>query len=1069
MPIHVSCSHCDAGFNLADGLLGKRVRCRNCSQIFVVKPDNGKGETPKPKDKAGTKGITTEAHPSNNVAAPSSRPKKAAAPPARRRDREDGDEDDRRRPVWRGPSNWLVVFVLICVAGGVLVLGLGGLLFYVLFGQSSPAPVAKNPPASNTRPNPNQNKPDPNKPDPNKPDPNNPKDPPPPPQTWLAAVDPPAQPLKEPADPKKTIPALNSVNVLFPTRTSPFVAIGSNNFDRDIREIWNLESGQKTGALVGKLGVIDPIFLSPDGKYLAGRTLGNGTTFDVFATANGQKVQHIQVDPQIVPLTLTDFAGPDQLVTVKNKGQAMQIQVWDLKTGQAMQQINLTKLLFDPKAFAVSPGGRYLAILDDGKLLVYDLTRGSKTGESLVPHKPGTFVSGPKAMAFSPDGAELAVLFDIPVPQLLVWDMATGEVSKNHELPKDMKSLVPASMTYIHNNLEWVPDRSGWLLYGFFLVDAVSGVPVWTVPSKLEIGFPGPRQLLSPKHLAMTTGNGNNRQIQILELPRNQIDQAVEAARKGNNPDPAQGLPVTAADWSGVRQLPQMDGIPVWNVAGDALPEKKLVQQPIPLKGKGSEISQILFAGKAAQAAVVSVIAPTDPLRPRQVHADRYDLANGQALGSLNLFGVKTQGMVDLVADLSPDGSCLALIRPFNKKRVDLWSLANGKHLVGLLPYEKEGDPKLRWAAMLDEKRLLTASTSGKLTLWSVPECKAVYTGEGFRGSLALSPGRKYLVASRGTAFLVLDTATGAARGQLAVPAGAIPENSFGMAFRTDGRALAGVVNTEGFGLQLVRWDLAKGTITESFPIQTPSWNLQWCGENHVLLESSLVDLNLKAPISSYILPGPGRMSHGSPDGRLWFAFGRGNESSAQLSSQTLPDTATMQLAALLKKPNTQTLLRPGISVSVRVDVAGAGGKAEEIRRRAMDSLTNRLKAGGLKVAEGERLTVLVQLQEKPTGKTTRYDPIGGRGAPIIVQVKQIVCQATLTGPGGMIWQDKPTTFQTPDAGIVRAENVQTTLDEQLWGRAGAWAGGLNMPIVLVRIGGKVEALPRIVPLTGDR
>ena len=28
MPIHVSCSHCDAGFNLADGLLGKRVRCR---------------------------------------------------------------------------------------------------------------------------------------------------------------------------------------------------------------------------------------------------------------------------------------------------------------------------------------------------------------------------------------------------------------------------------------------------------------------------------------------------------------------------------------------------------------------------------------------------------------------------------------------------------------------------------------------------------------------------------------------------------------------------------------------------------------------------------------------------------------------------------------------------------------------------------------------------------------------------------------------------------------------------------------------------------------------------------
>ena len=132
----------------------------------------------------------------------------------------------------------------------------------------------------------------------------------------------------------------------------------------------------------------------------------------------------------------------------------------------------------------------------------------------------------------------------------------------------------------------------------------------------------------------MSTGNGTTRKVQILELPRDQIDAAVKAARAGQSPATAQGPPAKATTWIGVRQLPPADGIVPWNVELDALPVKKLVTQPIPLKCKGSDITQLLFAGLASQAAVLTRVAPTDPLRPHQIHADRYDLATGQGLGS---------------------------------------------------------------------------------------------------------------------------------------------------------------------------------------------------------------------------------------------------------------------------------------------------------------------------------------------------------------------------------------------------------------------------------------------------
>ena len=61
------------------------------------------------------------------------------------------------------------------------------------------------------------------------------------------------------------------------------------------------------------------------------------------------------------------------------------------------------------------------------------------------------------------------------------------------------------------------------------------------------------------------------------------------------------------------------------------------------------------------------------------------------------------------------------------------------------------------------------------------------------------------------------------------------------------------------------------------------------------------------------------------------------------------------------------------------------------------------------------------------------------------------------------------TTTKTSFSWTSKRYDLSLTLDEQMWGSASNWGGGLNLPSFLVRIGTTVERLPRMVQLTGDR
>ncbi len=1071
MAIRADCPECRRSYNLADELLGKTIRCKGCSHVFVVEERPAEGP-----DELVAEAIASEprrARPTSRVAPARSRDREEEEPP-RRRPR-DEDEDRGREREGGGPNVALLVGLI--GGGAALLLVLGGALTWALFSRSPAAP-APAPPGELVRgPNPGGVRPAPvvrlgpggvERPPAVRPDP---KDVRPAPLAWSVRPDP-GPVLKGPVDPNGVIPLGPSVPFLYPTRPSPYVAIGQNVTERDARQVWDLETMKQVGTIAGKLASNSAHVLSPDGKYLAGRVWKpTGTLIEVVFADNGRTAQLLPMDKGFAVGGLIDFAGPDQLVVTGSLLVNPVIQVWNLKTGELVRQINSPRFPPDPKTgAAMSPGGRHLAWLDANRVVFCDLAEGKIVGDLPVPAGAGFRTS--KGLAFSPDGTELAVLFEGAQPQVVLFDVAKGKWAKTIDLAKGVHKLAPTSRLYGGPALLWLPDRSGWLAFGHFLIDNPSGGVVYVLPNNLEVGFPTQRQVLSKDHLAVATGKLGARQLQILTLPRAQIDLAVKAVRAGGDPSTASLPGLVPADWSAVRQVPPASGALAWKAVPDGLPARKLTAGPIALPVKGTAIERVVFAERAAQAAVLSQTAAEGPTNQRQFRVERYDLTNGEALGGVDLFsspkapfGVRQT----LAAGLSPDGGLFAAVEPGSGRRIDVWSLAEKKHLVGWVPHPKDKEVKIEWVGFADDKRLLTSFSTGKLVLWGLPKCRATYAVNGFKGAVALSPGRKYLAGFEGGGVTFLEVESGERRGRLMGPAGTALVSCVALAFRLDGTGLAGLFVAAGSGPKLVCWDLKRGEAMGDAPAVGNRGAVSWAGDKHLLLDGTLTDLALKAAIWNYSLPGAGKRAGQGPDGRHWFAAGQGQEGLAHLTAQTLPDAAVRGLLALLARPTTQVLLRPGMSLGVQVEVSGGGGDAAAVRRSTLDAVAQRLRSAGLEVADGSRVVLRIQVTEQATGKTRRYKTVGGGGGTFAVAVKQLTCQATLSGPGGVWWQNRQA-IQTPDALMVRTDNAQQYFDRQLWGQAAGWASGVGMaPTFLIRVGGKLEALPKTSVLAGDR
>ncbi|HBI45068.1 MAG TPA: hypothetical protein DDY78_19750, partial [Planctomycetales bacterium] len=577
--------------------------------------------------------------------------------------------------------------------------------------------------------------------------------------------------------------------------------------------------------------------------------------------------------------------------------------------------------------------------------------------------------------------------------------------------------------------------------------------------------------------VAYVKGEPMKKSLLFEALPADRIAAALKAVREGQDADTASMPTVKAADWTAVKELPAPAGAVEWKAVADNAPAAKgvLGKTPIPLTGKAANVQRILFSRPDIGQAAVLVVPEAAGLSARQqVRVERYDLTDGKHLGGADLFAAefpkempgRPQSTATLDADLSPDGAMIAVREPKTGKRIDVWSMAEGKHVVGWLPYEKEGDGRVHWFAFLDAKHLLTLGGVGKLTLWEIPECKALYTVAFVRDLPALSAGRKYLAAFTGSNFEVLEAATGERVGQLFRPNA---QGAQATAYSRDGRELAAVLTTAE-GLRLVRWDAVTGAVKDEFAVSPGGNELEWCGPDHILFGSTLFDLKLKWPIALYTLPGLGRAATTSPDGRYWFAAARNPNAPPLLSAQTLPDDATRQLATQAAGGNAKVVLAPGMAVKVSVQGAAPGADAEAYHRDIATRQNQHLQSLGFKIAADAPLTLTLQIQpSRDTGQMRTYKEIGRLRQNIDVHVIEVTVVATLTDAGGaVVWTQKNNSQPPVMASVNTAEGFQEGLNKVVWSMAAGWAGAAAPPSVLIRTGAGVEALPRSVMLTGD-
>jgi predicted Zn finger-like uncharacterized protein len=1094
MPSRTTCPDCGAAFQLPDNLQGKKVRCPKCKETFTAPRLQDPRDIPLADD--------------DLYGRPSRRPgdKRPTAASERRTVRRRDDDDDEEQAQSGSSPPWLLIGG--AGAGGVLTLLVVVLLVWRAMqppnaaGPEVPGPLAgQNPP-----PQPGNNPPVNPQPAVNPADGGQPA--PGPAAGWKLAPDPAKDPLAAVAPVSIPLPGFDEV--VYPTTPSAFVVLGYINGKPSL--LWDLAAGKKVGELPGTVGLLGPtVLLSPEGTYLAGKSFPSTNATDVWSFATGQMVRKLDM---VEPL---DFSGPGQIMTKKNNDpRGPLFQIWDIETGNILREFAVPGFFFDRMSMALSPGRKYLTVVVQGRLTVIELATGTAVGSLDLPRAPIGFLTC-EGLSFSPDGTELTGLFnDTGTTRLITIDLAKGDIAANFDLGKGFKTSLKNQFGFQKRAVEWLPNRSGWLIAGQVLLDRESGGQIGTIPVDLGCINPGPRKVLDKTHVLVINKQGFNRKLETLELAGDKLETAAKITRAGGDPGATstKTVPVTPADWSKVRTLTRAPGAVAWAVAADAAPKTagKVGSRPIELPGgQGIEVQRILFGGpQVGQAVVLSMGSGKVAGAARKLRVDQIDLATGTAKGSMadideektaNLAVKAPDGLPNpspektpiVIADVNPDGTALVVKDLKDPRRVDVYDIAGGRHVVGWLPYETDkAAPQVAWVGFLDAQRILTANAGGAVTLWELPACRAVYTiKEGYKGPFALSPTRKHLAAFNGATFDLLDAATGAVRGQVAAPA-AENHGATVVAFQPAGAELAALfqadigipapagaapVSGQGAAL-LVRWNLSSGEVLSEFavpPERAPA--AEWCGSRIMLLGNQhLLDLEQKAVVWRYLPLGPG-LAHatGSPDGRHWFSKRVGTAPQPYLTAMALPDENASRGLKLVKSPQAKLSLKPGTAVSVKLELTGTIPDSEDFRARLVEQVGNRLKAYGITVSPGQAIVLTIRAQEGPTPETLDLHslmPRVGKGRENFkVPVKKLTCQVSLSDARGLLWKID-NTFKMGIFGILHlkdGEEPGPVLLKNTWTSFAAWAATVQTPTLAGRQGATPFVLPGDSMLAGSR
>lgn len=1100
MPITVKCSFCNKAYKVRDDLAGKAVLCKECGAQLRVPGGDGSLEVTDfledEEDAGGSYSVAGDGDQDewekslSPVKSGGRKPVAKALPPRRvaptkKTGRSSGNNQAALWILGGGAAALLLVIILIVA---------------LVSGGRNPAPeVANNNPPANPPANPAPFQP--NVPVPG----NNPGAPPANPgfpaafpnpganalpqpvapsgfqppgnavnqtaKNWKVAIDPSSEKFENPAADKIriTIPKTLLPEVIYPDAPSPFVAVGSNTGDTDVREIRNAATNELVGSIRGVRFPSAKAALASDGLHFAVLPpIGKGiTVFDVKAQ---RALGELPFDKGAFPKYF-GFAGKDRLVAANSNGQ---MSVWAIPSGNPEGVLALPNT-FRQESIAFSPGGKFIALIDgDHQQLIlrgFDLTTRSSAGDiTLTGTGRNQFEC--RAIAFSPDGAEIAALFEHGANEaaLYVFDVAKGKLDKRMEFRHDLRSKYRGNSS-TDRVLEWFPDRKRWLLYSMGIFDRGTGQLVYNLPEVDSSGdwrLMSVRRILGNDQLLVVTGDRDNMALVSAGLSSDDIAKSAAVVAAGGMASDASLPPLTPANLAAARTISVEGGGARWSVQPDPAHglDKKLLPKPLELKPTAAKLEAAVLSNAEAARGVIlysNSNSNSQNRRPATTDAARkardkiaskkkkeaaappagdqpsapnwlevIDLADGKPIKSVDV-----PFAADLLA-LSPDGTRVLLRLKDGESRLDVWSVETDEHVVAWRPYQSEKqtrDQKIKAAGFIDSEHVLTINAEDKLVLWELPSCKATYVMEKVRNA-GISPNRRYLALSNGKAYRLFESLTGEAKGDFVLEGGA----PAAAAFHPDGSRFAATFN-DFQGDRFICWNLQDGKVETEFYIPQAGRTMHWCGDKHLLLDNDkLISLDHKMIVWRYQLPS-GVHIFDSPDARHWFlTSSAGRNSSIHLAAASLPDSQTVaKLRSADPKPD--LIVGPGTKLSIRFNFTSKHPTRTTLDQDVYKNLLDKFAKNDVSVAEGQSLTLYVSMAQRNTGKTNEFQitQIGGGGGQQKISLPEtfVDCTFQIFRGDKEVWQTKSSSSNFTFSFIVpQGKTPEQALTENMWEQA---------------------------------
>jgi hypothetical protein len=318
---------------------------------------------------------------------------------------------------------------------------------------------------------------------------------------------------------------------------TPVVSRGGDFLALD-NEVWEVSSGKRIGRC-GPAGTgSQRAAISPDGRTFANAADSYTDRINVYGVSDGNRIWTLVFKYGKADLAFLEFADNEHLVSIWRGSTENRVQLWKFATGKAVAEMDLDR--FEGKCAALSPNGEQIAIAFERNVQVFDLRKRKLLATAV--RDGSQSLLGCDGLCFSPDGQEIAAVC-LNGGRILAW---SGDTEQTYDHAPDGRIRGARSgADYRGPAIAYLPDGSGWLLYGHTLYDRKRQQPAIQI---LSTPSPTARHvLLAGNRLLVMRGNGLSSELADLNLPWERFERARQARKDSNDGRPSIGLTLTAS------------------------------------------------------------------------------------------------------------------------------------------------------------------------------------------------------------------------------------------------------------------------------------------------------------------------------------------------------------------------------------------------------------------------------------------------------------------------------------------------------------------------------------------